>query len=335
MGNTYPVSIGEIEAITSEAQEPGLLATKLVLSQIHQRHEHTGFHLAEMLAAVCGSRDTRLAAATPADFHHLVGNLAALDCEVTGDRRDGVAEFLAAMASSTEGRRSAGWSRLQRLFSKPEDREEKGNGSVATAPGRSPAKRATKNVGTLLDLMALTYPTGIDLFSPAGTANGILTLDAADPITVSYGDCNEADTLRIAPYIGRDESRLTWTWHDEEYVEPKQAALVQNDVALVGRATDLERCFGTKLKRMVALPIDIDIGKHPFAPTLAIVRVRDRIALLLRRPRGIVTVEQGDDFWRFDLTTPHEDTYGVTDHQSIRESLIEDESDEEDTLLEP
>lgn len=336
MSETTTIDAYEVEAIAREAQEPGLLATKLVLRQVGKRHEKLAFHLAETISNLCGSRDTRLRAASRSDFHHYIGNLAAIDLDVK-DKKDGpgVAAALEAMAASTEGTQSAAWLRMSRLFGDRQDRENDGRGNIATVDGRTPARRATKDLGTLLDLTALTYPTGIDLLDPSGTSDRIQTLDASVPATISYGVGDDDETIRIAPFSNRPESRISWTWHDEEYLEPKQVVLVEGDLTTVGLGYDLIRCFGVRLKTMVGLPIDVDLGEHPTAPILALVRLRGRIAVLLRRPRGPITVEQGDTYWRFDPSIPHEDTYGVTERHALRTALDTDGSEDEDTLLEP
>ncbi len=343
MTNRETFGVEEVAAIAEVALDPALLATKITLRTIKKKHPELAFHLAECLCALCGARDTKLKPATPNEFHYVMGNLAAIDLGVPGDKKEAgyVDGCLASLADCTEGERSSNWQRMRRLLA--QGREHGGSrgreGSVATFDGekRKETKRQTNDLRTLVDMLAINVPVGIDLLGKPPFER-IQTLPIEQPITISFGEGKDEETMRIAT-DRRRHSCVTWAMHEEGYREVMQDSIDDDDMAFVGEAYHLDRWFGHSFRNHIPLPTTMNLGEQPTASWLSIVRRRGRIALLLRRPRGIVTVEQGDNIWRYDPTAAHGDTFGTTAHESLKERLnyleLPDENDEEDTVLEP
>ncbi len=335
----------EIEAIAAENQQPGLAAIRLILSELQREgRDRLAFQLGETLATISGAPDTRLPPLSPNAYHHLVGNLAAirLEAALQDDQLD-VAGTIKALAASTHGKQAALWENIHRLITTTNDHDPDSDGregQIATLErsrdkrrGRGRAfKRSVRRIDTLMEMTTATYPSGIDLLGTPPFGDAIKTLDAGQPITIEFGESGEENVMRIAPNARGNETRITWVQHDVEYFEPRQSVLYEDDFALVAEDRDVGGCFGTKLTNIVSLPTDIDLGKNPIASHFIIARLRGRIALLLRRPRGILRITQGNEFWRFDPTAVHEDTYGLTDHVVMDED--HDDEDEQDTVLE-
>ncbi len=343
MTQTETFSVEEVEALAETALDPAILATKMTLATINKKRPALAFHLAECLCAICGARDTKMKPATPNEFHYVMGNLAAMDLEVHGDRRkEGrIDDCLSALAAGTEGQRSAHWERIRRLLT--QGRQQGDNhtqsGSVATIDGfkKKGTKRQTNDLRTLVDIIALNTPVGMDLLAEPPFSDRVRTLSIDKPITIGFGEGKDENTMRIAT-DRRGHSCVTWAMHEEGWREIVQDSMEDGDMAFVGESYPLERWFGRSFPNHMPLPVTMNLGEQPTASWITIARLRGRIALLLRRPRGVMTVEQGDDIWHYDPAAAYEDTFGTTKHTSLKEQLdqleLSDGDDDEDTILE-
>lgn len=345
MSEPETFSLSEVAQAVDVALDPALLATKITLAEIRRKRPKLAFHVAECLCALCGARDTKMAAASPSEFHYAMGQLCAIDLKIhDGDEDDEhyIDNCLASLAGRTEGQRSSNWQRIRRVLNQGrESGDSHGKkGSVATIDGRKGkgTKRRTDDLRTLIDFMAINAPVGIDLLSESPTQDRFQTLPIESPITIAFGEGKDEETMRIAT-DKRGHSCVTWAMHEEGWREVAQDSMENDDVAFVGEAYELHRWFGRSLRNYLPMPVTMNLGEQPLASWLTIIRMRNRIGLLLRRPKGVVTVEQGDNFWRFDPAAVCGDTFGTVTHISKKDQIttcnLDDDNEGEDTLLEP
>ena len=311
------LSLEELSPCINDAHNQSVIALALIGEQIRRKHKRMGRLLDCLIEEVSLVDGKGLPAVRPSEYHHIIGSLSRMQIDAAKEQNpnEAIEDGMATLHANTDGMRRERWKRIRSILHHRLSREADGErGGVATYERKKRTRKLTllKRLNLLSDLLSHAHPTGFDAFDPESDDLLVRTIDAREPALISMGKGGIRNRIELCERADKEGTSITYTKDDKGYLDVERHYLGLHDASLFGRSRDVGECFGAKVKDEVALPLDASFGTNTAASTMLLLRWRDQLAVLIKRPRGTVSIEQAEQIWQYDAP-PREHDHGDDD----------------------